>query len=119
MHGVPKNLNLDRFHGATLVQIALGEFQVQFVFSKPDLNISVEGDWAIRNPAAEIVDRSVPNEQRDSFKVHRLLGRSIASSEVDPPHSFTLRVDNGWILSVFDDSREYESFSINLGSIYV
>ena len=110
MHGVPADLDLHRFHGATLTQVVISEFQVQFVFISPQLIISVEGD---------IVDHPLPNDQRDSFKVHRLLARTIAASVVDTPRSFTITFDNGWSLSVFDSSREYESFSINPGDIYV
>lgn len=119
MHGVPKDLNLTRFHGATLIQVAIGEFQQQFIFSNPELHISVEGAWAIRNAAGVTVDRSQANDQRDSFKVHLLLGRSIVKSEVDSPRSFTLSFDNGWTLTVFDSSAQYESFSINPGNVYV
>lgn len=119
MHGVPNNLTFEPFRGATLTQLALGEFQLQFHFSSPQLGIYIEGDWEIRNSAGEIIDRSLPNNQRDSFRAHRLLGRSIVRSEVDPPQSFTLHFDNGWSLSVFDSSKQYESFSIQPGDIYV
>ena len=104
MYGVPKDLNLARFHGATLTQVAIGEFQQQFVFSNPEFSISGESTWLLRDAAAVTVDRSEANDQRESFKVHRLLGRSIARSEVNAPESFTLHFDNGWSLSIFDSS---------------
>jgi len=119
MHGVPADLDLHRFHGATLTQVVISEFQVQFVFISPQLIIGVEGAWEIRSVDGDIVDHSLPNDQRDSFKVHRLLARTIAASVVNTPQSFTITFDNGWSLSVFDSSREYESFSINPGDIYV
>jgi hypothetical protein len=119
MHGVPKDLDLRRLHGATLTQICLGEFEQQFHFSKPDIHLSVEGAWQVQNSDGETVDRSLPNEQRDAYRVHRLLGRSVTGHELDPPSSFTLRFDNGWALVVFDSSKEYESFSMQPGDVFV
>jgi hypothetical protein len=119
MYGVPSNLNLKRFHGATLTQVAIGEFQIQFHFTAPELSISVEGDWRLTNPAGEVIDRSLPNGERDSFRLHRLLGRTVLDSEVNAPKFFALRFDNGWSLTVFDSSEQYESFSIQPGDIFV
>ena len=119
MHGVPEDLNLRRFYGATLAQICLGEFDQQFHFVGPELHISVEGRWHVTNAAGDLVDRSLKNEERDSYRVHRLLGRSITGHHLHAPESFTLVFDNGWALAVFDDSRDYESFSIQPGDVYV
>ena len=77
------------------------------------------GDWQVTNSEGDIVDRSLPNSERESFRLHRLLGRTVAESTVDPPKSFALRFDNGWSLSVFDSSQQYESFSIQPGDIVV
>jgi hypothetical protein len=119
MHGVPPNLDLERFSGSILTQICLGEFQQQFHFAEPTLSISVEGGWQLSNAASELVDRSLENDVRDAYRVHRLLGRSVVGNVVNAPQSFTLRFDNGWSLTVFDDSRDYESFSIQPGDIFV
>jgi len=119
MHGVPANLDLERFSGSILTQICLGEFQQQFHFAEPTLSISVEGGWEVSNAASELVDRSLENDVRDAYRLHRLLGRSVVGHVLNPPHSFTLRFDNGWSLTVFDNSREYESFSIQPGDIFV
>jgi hypothetical protein len=119
MHGVPDDLNLERFHGATLIQICIGEFQQQFHFMDPELHVSVEGEWRVTNAAGDLVDRSLENHQRDAYRLHRLLGRTIVGHGVNAPESFTLRFDNGWSLVVFDRSSEYESFSIQPGDIVV
>src|SRR6266566_2893475 len=54
-YGVPADLSLKRFVGATLIQIALGEFQIQFRF-QPDSEIAVEGRWELRDHAGQLVD---------------------------------------------------------------
>lgn len=41
---------------------------------------------------------------------------------IDPPRSFTLFFDNGLALTIFDDSEQYESFSVTVDgqpSVYV
>jgi hypothetical protein len=119
MHGVPQDLDLERFRGSVLTQICLGEFQLLFHFVEPSLSISVEGGWQVSSAAGELVDRSIQNSSRDSYRIHRLLGRSVVGHVLSPPQSFTLRFDNGWSLTVFDNSREHESFSIQPGDIFV
>lgn len=44
MHGAPADLDSSRFQGAALIQICLGEFQIQFHFH-PKETISAEGKW--------------------------------------------------------------------------
>jgi hypothetical protein len=48
-----------------------------------------------------------------------LLGQLVVSSQIDPPRSFSLRFGNGLVLRVFDNSPQYESFSIQPGDIHV
>lgn len=119
MHGIPPNLDLLQYHGAVLTQLCIGEFQLQFIFTTPELILSVEGDWQLKNAQGEMIDRSLPNEQRESFKIHRLLGRAIKDHIVDAPVAIVLHFDNGWTLSIFDSSTEFESFSIQPGNLFI
>jgi len=117
-------LDLARFLGAELIQICIGEFQFQFHFH-PTGSISVEGKWELRDSAGLLIDGaelSKPNEsysRRETFYVHVLLGKSVKSHSVHPPNSFSLRFDSGHTLIIFDDSSQYESFSIQPGDIFV
>ena len=112
MHGVPKDLDLSHFVGKTLIQLGIGEFQVQFNFH-PHSNISVEDDWELYDSYGSVVDRSVPNDQRAEYRLHRLLGQEVVGWQIDPPRSFSLRFANDLVLRVFDNSRQHESFSID------
>ncbi len=118
MHGVPNDLRLERFHGATLTQICIGEFQQQFHFTDPALHISIEGDWRVTNSSGEVIDQSVSSSERDAYRVHQLLGQTIVAHQVAAPEFFVLRFSNGWSLVVFDTSSEYESFSIQPGDVF-
>jgi hypothetical protein len=118
MHGVPEDLDLSIFVNKTLALVGIGEFQMSFHFH-PDGLLTVEGDWELIGEDGSVVDRSIPNEERTELRVQRLLGQLVVSSQIDPPRSFSLRFGNGLVLRVFDNSPQYESFSIQPGDIHV
>jgi hypothetical protein len=123
MHGVPADLNLTGFHGATLIQIGVAEHTLHFVFQSslpnPLQSIMVESSWEIRDADGAILDRVQEHAARDVYRIHRLLSHDVVSSVVDAPRSFTLRFNSGHQLQIFDDSPKYESFSIQPGDTYV
>ena len=121
MYGVPTDLPLHHFVGQELNQIAMGRFQVQLHFSGTG-SIYIEGRWELRDAAGEMVDTVQEHADRESFRIHRILDLPVARFEVDAPRSFTLIFEPAYRLTVFDDSPQYESFSVHLdrlGSIYV
>ena len=85
----------------------------------PDGLLTIEGDWELIAEDGSVVDRSIPNGQRAELRVHRLLGQLVMGSQIDPPRSFSLRFGNGLVLRVFDNSPQYESFSIQPDDIHV
>ena len=120
MYGVPADLDLSSFAGAVLQRIDLGQFILHFRFATdPERVIGVEGDWELRGPDGVLLDHQMEPATREAFRVHALLGQSVTGYVVSPPTSFTLTFENGHTLRVFDRSREYESFSIQPGDIYV
>lgn len=118
MYGVPSNLDLSFLHGAVLVQVCLGQFQVQFHFA-PLGSIYVEGDWEFVGADGCVTDRSFPTNERPPFQLHRLLGCAVVGSDLSAPNWFALRFERGEQLRVFDNSRQFESFSIQPGNIFV
>jgi hypothetical protein len=120
MYGVPEQLNLSSFKGATLIQLRIGECIIHFQFD-PDTNIiSVEGKWELKDATGTVVDESTDtNAERDAYRLHVILGKTVESYAIDPPKSFSLRFETGHVLTVFDDSDQYESFSIQPGNIFV
>lgn len=118
MYGIPEGLDLTFLHGRELVQVCLGLHQVQFHF-RPDATLAVEGAWELFDAAGHELDRNEPRSRSKPFQFHRVLGRSVVASEIRSPHWFTLYFDSGESLRVFDNSAEYESFSIQPGDIVV
>ena len=129
MYGVAADLNLSEFTGATLTQIAIGEYQLQFHFHRSSngktchAEISVEGKWQLRDSLGSMLDScertSLPYSQKSCHSLQVLLGQSVAATSVDPPTSFSLRFSSGYTLQIYDDSTEFESFSIQPGDVFV
>jgi len=118
MYGVPKDLDLSGFVGKTLIQVCVGEYQIQFHFH-PTSGISAERHWELLDGKGGVLDRDIRNAERNAYRVHRLLGQHVQSWEVDPPASFSLTFGNGLILRVHDDSQQFESCSIWPGDIFI
>jgi hypothetical protein len=118
MYGVPADLDLSRFKGAVLIQLSIGEFQVQFHFH-PIGTISVVGKWELKDAVGSLIDGMKPNAERDALYIHVLLGESVKDYSLDAPRSFSLRFESGHVLTIFDDSPEYETFSIQPGNVFV
>jgi hypothetical protein len=118
MYGVPADLNLAFLHGTELVQVCLGQHQVQFHFH-PAGTISVEGGWELLDAFGTRIDSSQGGPERPPHQLHRLLGRRVVVSEVAAPRWFALQFDGGEVLRIFDDSEHFESFSIQPGNTIV
>jgi hypothetical protein len=112
MFGVPANLDLSQLIGDYLTAIQLGQFDLQFKFGS-GISICVQGDWQLRKASSELIDQAVdPPASREFYRVHRLLDKTVTNFTVDPPRSFTLYFDDGFSLTVFDSSQQFESFQI-------
>ena len=85
----------------------------------PAANISVEGEWNLYAPDGSELDRSRPSPRQEAFQLHRLLGQRVAASTVSSPNWIALRFEAGELLRISDSSKEYESFSIQPGNIFI
>jgi hypothetical protein len=113
MHGVPADLPIQPFVAREPNQICLGRFQIQLHFDGTG-SIHVEGRWELRDGAGDLVDAQEEHESKESYRIHRVIDVPVTRFSIDPPRSFTLYFDNDLQLTVFDDSEQYESFSIHL-----
>jgi hypothetical protein len=118
MHGVPEHLDLTPFIGTTLDHVLICLYTLHFVFegnpwTEKKYVISVEGCWEVRDAQSVVIDKAASGE-RDAYRIHRLLGHNVAETKVNPPESFTLIFDNGWTLTLVDDSY-YDCCHIRVG----
>jgi hypothetical protein len=116
MYGVPMDLDLAFLHGAEVIQVCLGQYQVQLHFA-PTASIFIQGGWELRDATATQISCPQYGPSPRFDPLHQLLGRRVVSTEVMPPKWFGLQFDGGENLRVFDDSKEFESFQIEPGGI--
>ena len=121
MYGVPNDLPLQRFVGDSICQIAIGSHDIQFHFNKAGSFNVGGGRWEILDAGGAIVDESIegPPSSRQQYRVHVLFHSDVTNFDINAPHSFTLSFANGHSLTIYDDSEQYESFSIEPDGIIV
>ena len=112
MRGIPADLDLTSLHGAELVQVCLGVWQVQFRFHT-GASISVEGDWDLIDAGGETIDCNSDMIRERPYHLHLLLGQAVRTTEIDAPISFTLGFTNGYRLRITVSDHGYESCSID------
>jgi hypothetical protein len=118
MYGVPADLPIQRFVGDSLFQVGIGMDGIHFVFGHSG-TISVGGRWELVDRTGQVVDCACDLEQRDAYRVHAIFNEEVTGSSIDPPRSFSLTFSSGHRLTIYDESPQYESFSIQPGDYYV
>jgi hypothetical protein len=118
MYGIPANLDLSRFVGAELIQLCAGQFQCQFHFDPPT-SICVERRWELRDESGQLLDVAVEGTPAGTLNSTVLLGKKIIKTSINVPHSLSLHFESGHVLTIFNDSEPYESFTIQPGNIIV
>jgi hypothetical protein len=112
MYGLPRDTKLGFFNAKTLLQACFGVHE---------LILNFEGDVSVTvTSSLGCVDSSGNVQQYDDFRqvaaaALALLNRAVLSADGDEAGTLTLRFDGGGILAIYDDSKEYESYTIKNG----
>ena len=69
--------------------------------------------WELRNAEGELYDWAMEYEQQDVSRIHQLLTQHVTGISLHPPESLSLTFTDGSVLTVFDDSDQYESFTVS------
>lgn len=124
MYELPSDFDLATFVGTEVNTIMIGFYQLWIDFIpedawQPDGLISISGAWELRL-GDELVDASMEltkegNERRESYRIHRLLGRVVTGWAPDPPWGFRLDFAGGYSLRVVDETEgHYEYLAVTL-----
>jgi hypothetical protein len=131
MYGVPTDLDLSVFQGAKLTQLRIlagGMVYFEFDDLAPQGEIGVEGRWLIQaadgrrvesTREGEVIESPAGDLRGGAALLLRVVGRVVTAWRVEPPTSFTLVLDDGSTLTVFDDSDRLESFCIYPLGVFV
>jgi hypothetical protein len=112
MYGLPHDINLAFFSGKTLLQVCIGAHDLILNFDD-DVCVTVTSSVAC-------MDSSNTMRRYDDFgagasTLAALLNQTVVSAQGDEVGTLTLRFNNGGMLAVYDDSKEYESYTIKNG----
>lgn len=116
MYGLPNDLNLAFFKGKLLLQACFGAHDLILNFDG-GVSITVTSSVGCVSSAGSI-------QHYDDFRqvaplVLALLNQTILSAEGDQTGTLTLRFDGGGTLAIYDDSNEYESYTIKNGDLMI
>jgi hypothetical protein len=112
MYGVPPDLPLSRLIGHSLDAITLCRYQICFRFDEGTLITSTTA-WEVRGPGGALLDSAQEHAERESYRVHQIIGIPVSSFSIDVPRSFTLVFGSGHALTISDDGPQYESCTLD------
>jgi len=117
MHGFAKDLDLSHLISGELTSVSIDQNNIYFAFV-PDNHICISGEWKVIDDKNSLVDGGILGEDKDAYKIHKLLGKKIKDYKINSPKSLFIIFNNNWILEIIDNSDHYESCSIS-PNIYI
>jgi len=118
MYGLDARIDLSFLRGRELQQVAVGLYQVQFHFDE-DLAICIEGEFRYSDGDREVLWRQEPNSSSAAASTVALLGAAIRGFTASQDGTLRLEFSNGHRLTIFDSSKDYESYSITRPGLYL
>lgn len=112
MYGLPKDIDLNFFIGRTLVQVCVGS---------NDLILNFDGEVSVTvTSSVGCMGSSGKLTKYDDFReaapeVLMLLDRAVVSAKGDEGGTLALEYDGGRHLQLYDDTKQYESYTIRNG----
>jgi len=108
MYHFRPDLNLLHLIGAEIVQVSLAEYNL-YINLEPKNVIHIMGQWQILDSMDRIVDEGNLDEEKDAYRVHKILGKKIVGYDVQNEKRLVFRLDNEWKLVMIDNSEQYET----------
>ena len=104
-----KNVDLSFFVGATLTQICLGENDLGLNFDLPFIRVMMQSDFAIRALGQE----AMRHDLALGHLLRSFLNREVSGTAWAELGTLVLTFVGGDQILVFDDSDQFESYTIN------
>lgn len=112
MYGLPEDLDLSFFVGTTLIQLGMGEHQIEFVLH-PDVRLSVQSIMRLSRRNGETV--TIDDYRATGGVLLPLISHDVRRASRTASGALRLEWSTGAAVEVDDDSETYESYKINHG----
>lgn len=110
MYRIPIDLDLSFCVGASLNQIAVGKFDVQFIFDS-GARIALQSEAEVIE-SEEVVAHWSEEGGWSSIAFHSLLNSDVIRGLVPNETTIELHFSNGQLLRLYDNSNQFESMQI-------
>ena len=120
MYGLPKDFDGSIFVGKTVVLVSFSVNTIHITF-EGDVSITLQSSFEYRDSAQQTDDVCTQQVPVKESRLMQLAGRIVERVETNTDGTLTLHISGGHLLRCFDDSPNYESYSITHGKdeIYV
>lgn len=115
MYGLPKDADLSFLQDQPLVQVCIGEHDAILNFA--DASISIQSTIVYQACASDPIRCSSYIEAARLLAM--LLGQTVVKVAIERPGTLLLTFSAGTVLSICDDSAEYESYVISHASAII
>ena len=112
MYGLPRDIDLGFFDGKTLLQVCFGLHDLILNFDG-DVSVTVTSSLGCIDSTGELKPHD--DFHQVSVELLHLINQSVQFAEGDEAGTLMLKFDGGGILAVYDDSEEFESYTIRNG----
>jgi len=112
MYGLPKGLSLEFLCGQTLLQVCVGAHDLILNFHD-DVSVTVTSRIACAGPDGARHEYDDFRQAAPELMV--FLNETIAKAEGSEDGTLRLAFDTGGTITIYDDSAEYESYTIRHG----
>lgn len=113
MYGLPEDIDLTFLHGKELLQVCIGLNEVILNFHG-QVSITVESEFTHMARTGEVT--RFQDCRSSALALASFLGISLSTVKGAADGTLTLCFSNEEILEVYDDSKEFESYQIRIGS---
>lgn len=117
MNSIPADFDLSPLIGAELMQVCLGQYQVQLQFEKVDLSCHIEGGGKLSIESEGNSSELFHKTWRSSHGLERLVGMSISAWSRRDSYHFTVTFTSEEVLVFETHEGPHEDFTVLLGEI--
>ncbi len=120
MYGLPKDFDGSFFVGRSVGLVSFSVNAIHITFDC-DIAMTIESSFEHRMGTEAMIDGCVQKVPVMESRLMQLAGRTVERVDAAPNGTLTLHFDGGQMFRCFDDSPQYECYSITHGSkeIYV